>query len=259
MTTRMPAVFLGHGNPMLALLDTDVTRRWQMLGQALPRPKAILAISAHWYLPQTAVTAMAQPRTIHDFGGFPRALYSVAYPCPGDPQFAAEVARRLAPEGVESDLAWGLDHGTWAVLRHLYPAADIPVIQLSLDARLAPHRHYARAKRLASLREEGVLILGSGNIVHNLALARWEKDPAPYDWAERFDTWVRQRIEAGEHAPLLEMEAFGEDGQRAVPTPEHYLPLLYVLGVKEDNDSVGFPVSGIDMGSISMTAVQMGG
>ncbi len=243
---------------MYALLRNRYTEIWQTLGKTLPRPQSILVISAHWFIPETAVTAMAQPRTIHDFGGFPKALYEVQYPCPGDPALARRVAKLLAPLPVRQDEAWGLDHGAWSVLKHLYPDADIPVIQLSIDSRSDGRFHYKLAQRLAPLRDEGVLILGSGNIVHHLGVMLWEETAAPYDWAVRFDQKVRAAILAGEHATLTALNALDADGRRAVPTPEHYLPLLYVLGLQRNEDKISFPVSGIDLGSISMTTVQIG-
>ncbi len=254
----MPTLFFGHGNPMYALLRNRYTETWQALGKTLPRPKSILVISAHWFIPETAVTAMVHPRTIHDFGGFPKALYEVLYPCPGDPQLARRIAKLLAPLPVRQDEEWGLDHGAWSVLKHLYPNADIPVIQLSIDSRSDGRFHYELAQRLAPLRDEGVLILGSGNIVHHLGVMLWEEAAAPYDWAVRFDQKVRAAILAGEHATLTALGAFDADGKRAVPTPEHYLPLLYVLGLQRSEDKISFPVSGIDLGSVSMTAVQIG-
>ncbi len=258
MTTTMPTVFVGHGNPMHAIMPSRYTEAWESLGRTLPRPKAILAISAHWFVPETAVTAMAQPRTIHDFGGFPRALYQVQYPAPGNPLLAQRVADLLSPTPVRQDAAWGLDHGTWSVLKHFYPDADIPVVQLSLDSRGNGRFHYELARRLAPLRDEGVLVLGSGNIVHHLGELLWEASASPYDWAVRFDQKTRLAISAGNHDALLALDALDADGRRAVPTPEHYLPLLYMLGLQRSTDQVSFPVEGIDLGSISMTTVVMG-
>ena len=251
----MPVLFLGHGNPMHALLDNAYTWAWQALGRRLPRPAAILAVSAHWMMPHVAVTAMAGPRTIHDFGGFPRALYAVQYPCAGDPALARRVADLIAPQAVHADQEWGLDHGSWSLLRHLYPDASVPVVQLSMDASAPASAHYELGRRLAPLRREGVLILGSGNIVHNLDLARWEPEAQPFDWALRFDAWVREKIAAGDDRALLDPEAAGQDGRLSAPTPEHYWPLLYALGARLEGDRVSFPVDGIDMGSISMTGV----
>lgn len=210
-TTRMPAVFFGHGNPMNALQDNAYSRGWSALGAALPRPRAVLCVSAHWYIPETAVTAMARPRTIHDFGGFPRELYQVRYPAPGAPELAARVAGLLAPQPVALDHEqWGLDHGTWSVLARVFPRADIPVVQLSIDKTRPARWHFDLARRLAPLRDEGVLIAGSGNLVHNLHAYSWG-NPAvePYDWAQRFETTARQLLLAGEFVPLVEYEQLG--------------------------------------------------
>jgi 4,5-DOPA dioxygenase extradiol len=258
--TPLPALFVGHGNPMNALADNAWTRAWAALGARLPRPRAILAVSAHWYIPATAVTVMGTPRTIHDFGGFPRELFAVRYPAPGDPRLAARVQELLAPVPVLADEGWGLDHGTWSVLCHLFPHADVPVVQLSIDERAPPDFHYALGERLAALRREGVLLFGSGDVVHNLHAYAWGRHPQePYDWALRFEASVRQHLLAGEHAPLIDYVSKGEDALLAVPTPEHYLPLLYVLGASEPGERVSFPVEGVDGGSVSMLAVQIGG
>ena len=255
----MPAIFFGHGNPMNAIETNAYARKWNAMGRALPRPKAILAISAHWYVEQTAVTAAEHPRTIHDFGGFPRELYEVRYPAPGDPKLAARVQTLLAPlAGVASDGHWGLDHGTWSVLCHVYPDADVPVVQLSIDETKPPHFHYDLAKRLAPLRDEDVLIVGSGNVVHNLHAFAWGRHPAePFDWATRFESQVRELILSGNVDPLVDYESLGGDALLAVPTPDHYLPLLYVLGVRRPSDTVTFPVEGVDGGSVSMLAVDL--
>lgn len=255
----LPAVFLGHGNPLNALQENTWTKAWSQLGRELPRPKAVLSISAHWYLPQLAVTAMAQPRTIHDFGGFPPQLYAVSYPAPGAPQLAERIQRLLAPLPVAADDSWGLDHGTWSVLCHLYPAADVPVLQLSLDAREPARFHYDLGKRLAALRAEGVLLLGSGDVVHNLRLFGWGSRPrAPYDWALRFEQQVRDYLSAGEHDALIDYGELGEDAWLSVPTPDHYLPLLYVMGAAGREAPVSFPVCGIEGGSVSMLSVRFG-
>jgi 4,5-DOPA dioxygenase extradiol len=256
---RLPALFLGHGNPMNALEDNPWTRAWTRLGAVLPRPRGILAISAHWCTTGTAVTAMQAPRTIHDFGGFPRELFQVHYPAPGDAALAARIQELLAPLEVAADDTWGLDHGTWSVLHHVYPAADVPVVQLSIDETQPPAFHYALGARLKPLRDEGILVLGSGDVVHNLHAYAWGRHPQePYDWALRFETHVRERLEAGDHGPLIEYPSFGSDALLAVPTPEHYLPLLYVLGASAPAEPVSFPVEGMDGGSVSMLAVQFG-
>jgi 4,5-DOPA dioxygenase extradiol len=259
MRTRLPALFLGHGSPMNALQSNAWTRAWAALGARLPRPRAVLAISAHWYIEGTAVTAMASPRTIHDFGGFPRELFAVRYPAPGDPALAARIQRLLAPLPVSADERWGLDHGTWSVLCHVFPRADVPVVQLSIDETQPPSFHYELGARLRPLREEGVLLLGSGDVVHNLHTYAWGRhQQEPYDWALRFEARVREGLMLGEHAPLVDYPTLGRDALLAVPTPEHYLPLLYVLGASVAGEQVSFPVEGIDGGSVSMLGVQFG-
>lgn len=256
---RMPAIFLGHGNPMNALLANAYTAAWAAIGARLPRPRAILSISAHWYVPGIAVTAMDAPRTIHDFGGFPRELFQVQYPAPGDLQLASRVQQVLAPLQVRLDQEWGLDHGTWSVLRHVFPAADIPVVQLSIDDTQPPAFHYEIGRSLRSLRDEGVLLMGSGDIVHNLPTYAWGAHAAePYDWALRFEAAARALISKGEHGPLIAYESLGRDAFLSVPTPEHYLPLLYVLGAGIEGERVSFPVEGMDGGSVSMMAVELG-
>jgi 4,5-DOPA dioxygenase extradiol len=256
---RMPAIFLGHGNPMNALYDNEWTKTWRTIGRSMVRPKAILCISAHWYISQVAVTAMEHPRTIHDFGGFPRELFEVEYPAPGSPTLAGRISELLG-DNVDLDISsWGLDHGTWSVLAHVFPKAEIPVVQLSLHDSQTGNFHYELAKRLAPLRDEGVLIIGSGNVVHNLHAYAWgKKDVPPFEWAIRFDQLVRRAVSEFNHGPLVEYESLGNDAILSAPTPDHYLPLLYVLAVSQPGDSVSFPVSGFDGGSISMTSVQIG-
>ena len=259
MSAPLPALFLGHGNPMNALRDNAWTQAWRHLGERLPRPRAVLAISAHWYIPATAVTAVVAPRTIHDFGGFPRELFAMRYAARGDPQLAARVQQLLGPVPVAADHDWGLDHGSWSVLCHLYPQADIPVVQLSIDETQPPAFHYELGARLRPLREDGVLLLGSGDIVHNLHAYAWGRHPQePYDWALRFESRVRAHLAAGEHAPLIDYPGLGPDALLSVPTPEHYLPLLYILGASAAHEPVSFPVEGMDGGSVSMLAVQCG-
>ena len=259
MTSRLPALFVGHGNPMNALANNTYTQAWAELGRALPRPRAIIVISAHWYLPMTAVTATAQPRTIHDFGGFPRALFEYQYPAAGDTNVAHEVKAQLQPHDVALDYEWGLDHGTWAVLCHMYPKADVPVLQLSIDETLPAREHYRIGQQLAPLRDRGILILGSGNVVHNLHTYAWGKhEHEPYDWATRFEQQVRASVISGDHEPLINYEQLGKDAALSAPTPEHYLPLLYVLGTAHANDVPSFPVTGMDGGSVSMMSVELG-
>jgi 4,5-DOPA dioxygenase extradiol len=255
---RMPALFVGHGSPMNTLTDNRCTQAWRRIGQALPRPLAILAVSAHWYMPQLAVTAMAEPETIHDFYGFPQALFEFEYPAPGSPALAARVRDLLQPFEVDADMSWGIDHGSWSVLAHLFPAADIPVVQLSIDRSRPAQFHYDLGKRLAPLRDEGVLILGSGNVVHNLGMLAWDRPDAAFDWAQRFEQAVKDRLARRDHAPLVSWDSLDPQARLAVPTPEHYLPLLYAIATQQDDEAVSFPVDGIEMGSLSMLTVALG-
>jgi len=255
----MPAIFFGHGNPMNALLVNEYTRAWAKMGEEVPRPRAVLCVSAHWYVPGTFVTAMPAPRTIHDFGGFPRQLYEVTYPAPGDPALALRVRELLAPTPVGLDESWGLDHGAWSVLCHAFPESDVPVLQLSIDETQSAAFHYEAGKRLSALRDEGVLIVGSGNLVHNLHAYAWGRHPVePFDWAVRFEARARELLSARDHAPLIEYETLGRDARLAVPTPDHYLPLLYVIALQREADPIRFPVEGVDGGSISMLSIQIG-
>lgn len=263
---KMPALFIGHGTPMNTLHDNPYTQAWRALGRALPeKPRAILAISAHWYISGAAVTAMPMPRTIHDFGGFPQALFDYRYPAEGEPGLAAEVQKLLAPTDVALDQGWGLDHGTWSVLAHLFPQADVPVVQLSIDRARPPAWHLDIGRRLAPLRDEGVLILGSGNVVHNLRLidraammADGQGQGAAYPWAVQFNAAMRSAIAAGDDASLVDYGKFGEAARLAVPTPEHYLPLLYVMGARAKGEPASFPTDGIDLASISMLSARVG-
>ena len=259
MTSRMPAIFFGHGNPMNALQRNAWTEGWAAVGRSIPLPKAIVCVSAHWYLPATLVTAQERPRTIHDFGGFPRELYQVQYPAPGLPELAGRVRDLLAPVSAGLDEGWGLDHGTWSVLCHVFPEADIPVAQLSIDETQAPEFHYELGKRLSPLRDEGVLVMGSGNLVHNLHAYAWGRHAAePLDWAVRFESRARELLLAGDDRPLVNYEGLGRDAMLSAPTPDHYLPLLYVLGLRGEGDEVSFPVEGFDGGSVSMLTVRVG-
>ena len=235
--TRLPALFVGHGSPMNAIEDSEFRRRWQELGRTLPRPDAILCVSAHWETRGVFLTGAATPPTIHDFYGFPQPLFDVRYPAPGQPALARRVASILGGFGALVDPERGLDHGCWSVLVAMYPQADVPVVQLSLDSRQRGAFHYALAKELRPLRDSGVLILGSGNIVHNLRLADFRLDTG-YDWAVRFDAELRARIEAGDHATLADYHELGPDARLSIPTPEHYLPLLYALGLQQAGDEV---------------------
>ena len=258
-TRRMPAIFFGHGNPMNAIQENAFTEGWRSIGASIPRPRGIVCVSAHWYLAGTPVTSMEVPRTIHDFGGFPRALFEVEYPAPGDPGLAARVIELLRPVEVISDEGWGLDHGTWSVLCHVYPEADIPVIQLGIDETQPAAFHYEIGKRLGPLRDEGILVMGSGNLVHNLHTYAWGRHPVePFDWAVRFEKLAREAMVEGKDRILVDYEALGRDAMLAAPIPDHYLPLLYILGARHAEDIVTFPVEGVDGGSISMLTVQLG-
>lgn len=257
--TKMPVLFIGHGSPMNALADNTFTRTLNDLGKKIPTPKAILCISAHWMTEGTWVTEMAAPKTIHDFYGFPQELFNVQYPAPGDPAFAKLIRATVAKPKIQGDHEiWGLDHGTWSVLKHLYPLANIPVMQLSLDLSQPPEYHYQLGQSLNSLREKGVLIVGSGNIVHNLRKIRWEDDATPYDWAIEFDELVKKQIIQRDYQPLLSAALETPSGKLSVPTPEHYYPLLYTLGASDKNESINFIFEGMQNASISMRCVAFG-
>ncbi|MGD0697637.1 MAG: 4,5-DOPA dioxygenase extradiol [Terriglobia bacterium] len=259
MPEILPAIFFGHGNPMNAVTENVYTEAWRLVGEQLPRPKAILSISAHWFVPGTGVTISTSPRTIHDFGGFPQELYEVQYPAPGDSDLARRVQKMLAPLPVMLDNSWGLDHGTWSVLRHVYPDADIPVVQLSIDETQPASFHFELGRKLASLRGENILILGSGNVVHNLHAYAWGRHmPEPYDWAIRFETEAKEMMLAGEYKPLIQYEKLGSNAMLSIPTPDHYLPLLYVIATAQERETISFPVEGVDGGSISMLSVKIG-
>jgi len=257
-TPAMPVLFLGHGSPMNAIELNEFSRGWQQIGRSLPVPNAILCVSAHWETRGTFVTAMEKPRTIHDFGGFPQALFDVQYPAPGSPELAIETSNIITQAEVGLDERWGLDHGAWSVIRHLYPNADIPVIQLSLDYGKSPREHYELAAGLAALRKKGVLIIGSGNIVHNLRIIDWKKPDTGYDWAVETDAKMRQWIAEGNHQALIDYKKAGKAFEQSVPTPEHYLPLLYTLGLQGKNEEISFFNTKTIMGSISMTSVKIG-
>jgi 4,5-DOPA dioxygenase extradiol len=252
----MPAVFVGHGNPMNSVARNAWTDGWATLAASMPRPSMILSVSAHWYLPGTRVTAEERPRTIHDFGGFPRALYEVQYPAAGSPSTACRVQELLAPAPVVMDASWGLDHGTWSVLVHMYPDASIPVIQLGIDENASAAEHFQLARRLRPLRDEGVLVLGSGNAVHNLHAYAWGRQVVePYDWAARFERRLRELLASGDLDAVVAYESLGEDAALSAPTPDHFLPLLYVLAQHEEGESFSFPVEGFDGGSVSMLSI----
>jgi len=260
-TDRMPVLFVGHGSPMNAISVNDFVQSWRSLGQSLPRPKAILCISAHWETRGTFVTAMPKPPTIHDFGGFPKALFEVQYPAPGSVEFANETKAIISKTEVGLDQKWGLDHGAWSVIKNMYPLADIPVFEMSLDYYQSPGFHYQLAKELSPLREKGVLIMGSGNIVHNLSKVAWDKADEPeygYDWAIEANDTFKKLIIANRHNELIHYSSLGKEVQLAVPTPEHYLPLLYALALKSENEKVTFFNDKPVMGSLSMTSLRIG-
>ena len=259
MPATLPAIFFGHGNPMNALLSNSYTEGWRRIGSETSKPMAILSVSAHWFVPGTGVTISTSPKTIHDFGGFPKELYQVQYPAPGDPELTRRVQEMLKPLPVVLDNSWGLDHGTWSVLRHVYPDANIPIVQLSIDETKPPSFHFEVGKKLAQLRDEGVLIVGSGNIVHNLHAYAWGRHmPDPYDWAVRFEAEAKQMMLAGEYKPLIDYEKLSPEAMLSIPTPDHYLPLLYVLATRQAGENITFPIEGVDGGSISMLSVQVG-
>ncbi|GAO02908.1 4,5-DOPA dioxygenase extradiol [Anaeromyxobacter sp. PSR-1] len=256
---RMPVLFVGHGSPMNAIEDNRWSRAFRGLAPLLPRPRAILAVSAHFVTAGSVLTGQARPETVHDFGGFPDALYRVRYPAPGAPELARRAAALVAGDGARVVDGWGLDHGTWSVLVHLFPAADVPVVQLSIDAELDAAGHLALGRALAPLRDEGVLVMGSGNLVHDLrhAFAAWRRgDATPPAWAARFDADAAAALERHDARWLVDAIASPE-GRRAHPTPEHYLPLLYAAGAA-GADPVRFPITGFDMGSLSMRAALFG-
>lgn len=253
---KMPVLFIGHGSPMNAIEDNEFSRLWREAAREIPQPKAIVCISAHWETRGTQVTAMEVPRTIHDFYGFPRPLFEKQYPAPGSLELANQIVKLIKEATVLPDQSWGLDHGTWSVLCQMYPEARLPVVQLSLDRTHEPKYHYALGQQLRQLRQEGVLILGSGNIVHNLRMMVWE-DKA-FDWAVEYDAKVKQWIEEGEHESIIHYEKHGQLAQLAVNSAEHYLPLLYILGLKEKDEPVSFFAEKIWGGSLSMRCVRIG-
>ena len=257
---RMPVLFVGHGSPMNAVEDNAWSRGFRDLAKLLPRPKAILAISAHWYVAGTFTTGNDRPETLHDFGGFPEALHRIQYPAPGNPDLARRAVALVGETRASLRTDWGLDHGTWSVLVHLRPAADVPVVQLSIDGRLPAAEHLAIGRLLAPLRDEGVLVLGSGNVTHNLrhAFSAWRRgDRTPPEWARAFDDGIATAL-AGHDTRHLVHALDGEAGRLAHPTPDHYLPVLYAAGASDPKDPVRFPITGFDMGSLSMRSVILG-
>ncbi|MXP24985.1 4,5-DOPA dioxygenase extradiol [Altererythrobacter indicus] len=257
--SRMPIVFFGHGSPMIALEQSDTTATWKTIADRIGKPKAILCISAHWLTHGTGVTAMDQPRTIHDFGAFPQALFDVQYPARGAPELVARVTELLAPKPVFGDQKWGLDHGTWSVLVHAYPDADIPVAQLSMDVDISTAERWEIGKALRPLRDEGVLIMGTGNIVHNLPAMDWsDPNSPPYDWAERFNSTMLDAVMNDEPETVINFAALGADAQRSAPTPDHFWPLLYVLGAREEGEKAELGPNFIQHSSLSMTSILIG-
>lgn len=257
----MPVLFIGHGSPMNGIEDTEFSRRWTQMAKEIPTPKAVLVVSAHWFTKGTRITAMDFPETIHDFGGFPDELFAVQYPAPGNPVLAKETAELLHSAHVELDHDWGLDHGAWTIIRHMYPEANIPVLQLSIDYTKAPQYHYDLAKELNALRKKGVLIIGSGNMVHNLRMVAWNRlnDPGyAYDWAIQTNNQFKELIQADDHKALINYTSLGKEAMLAIPTPEHYLPLLYTLGLKNNKDNVSFFNDKAVGGSLTMTSVKLG-
>ena len=257
----MPVLFIGHGSPMNGIEDTIFSRNWSQMAKDIPTPKAVIVVSAHWLSKGTKITAMDFPKTIHDFGGFPQALFDVQYPAPGNPVLAKETTALIHSTQVELDHDWGLDHGTWTVVRHMYPNADIPVLQLSIDYTKSPQWHFDLAKEIYSLRKKGVLIIGSGNMVHNLRMVAWDKLNEPeygYDWALTMNEQFKNLISTGDYQPLINYESLGTAAKLAIPTSEHYLPLLYTLALKGPKDSVSFFNDKAVGGSLTMTSVKIG-
>jgi len=260
-TEKMPVLFVGHGSPMYAIEENQFVAEWRKLGDSIPKPKAILCISAHWETKGTLVTATQNPPTIHDFGGFPRELYAVQYPAPGSPQLAQKTKEIIKSTSVGLDESWGLDHGAWSVIRNIYPKADIPVIEMSLDYTKSPKEHYELAKELASLRNKGVLIIGSGNIVHNLRLVAWDKMNEPefgFDWATHANDLIKKHISSQKHNQLINYQDLGREVSMAIPSPDHYLPLLYALALQTENEKLNFFNDKAVMGSLTMTSLKIG-
>ena len=258
---KMPILFIGHGSPMNAIEDNEFSQRWQQMGKEIPTPKAVVVVSAHWLTKGTFITAMPNPKTIHDFGGFPQALFDVQYPAPGNPDLATEIKKLITNPAVELDHDWGLDHGTWSVVRHMYPKAEIPILQLSIDYYKSAAYHYELAKQLLTLRKKGVLIIGSGNMVHNLRMVAWDKLKEPeygFDWALEMNTIFKDKITNGFHKELLDYENLNKAAKLAIPSPDHYYPLLYILAIQTDNDEVSFFNDKAVGGSLTMTSVKIG-
>lgn len=255
---KMPVLFVGHGSPMNGIEDNEFSQRWSDMGKTIPTPTAVIVISAHWFTSGTRITAMENPKTIHDFYGFPKALFDVQYPAPGSPALAEETIKLIHKTAVVPDHDWGLDHGTWSIVKHMYPKANIPVLQISIDYTKPARFHYELARELNALRKKGVLIIGSGNMVHNLRMMDWHHPDAGFEWAVEMNETFKKLITDGSHDQLINFESLGKAAKLSIPTPEHYLPLLYTLGLQEKNDSVSLFNDKTLMGSISMTSVKVG-
>ena len=258
---KLPVLFIGHGSPMNGIEDNEFSRTWAKFGKEIPKPKAVLVISAHWLTNGTHITAMENQKTIHDFGGFPQALFDVEYPVKGSPELAIATSELITSTKVGLDHDWGLDHGTWTVVRHMYPNADIPVLQLSIDYNKSAQYHYDLAKQLASLRKKGVLIIGSGNMVHNLQMVAWDKLQEPeygFDWAIEMNTIFKEKIENNDFKSLIEYEKLGSAAKLAIPTPDHYYPLLYNIALRDTKDEISFFNDKLVGGSLTMTSVKFG-
>jgi 4,5-DOPA dioxygenase extradiol len=254
---KTPLLFIGHGSPINAIEDNEFSAGWKKIGKELPAPTAVLCISAHWETNGTFITAMEKPRTIHDFYGFPEKLFEVEYPAAGLPELALETKKLISKTNAELDSKWGLDHGSWSILKHIYPKADVPVIELSIDHYKTPRWHYELAKEISSLREKGILIIGSGNIVHNLGMMNWNNPDDKYDWGEEMNEKFKLFVNNNEHNSLINYSSLGKAAKLAVPTPEHFIPLLYILGLKDEKDQIEFFNDRIVLGSISMTSLKI--
>jgi 4,5-DOPA dioxygenase extradiol len=260
-TEKMPILFLGHGSPMNAIEENEFVQGFRNAGKTIPKPTAVVCISAHWETRGTKVTAMQNPKTIHDFGGFPRALFEVQYPAPGNPELAEQIKEKTTKTTVELDESWGLDHGAWSVIKHLYPAADVPVIQMSIDYTQPAKYHFELARELAWLRSKGVLIVGSGNMVHNLRLVAWDKmavDDFAYDWTKEASSKMKEYILSSDYSKLIDFQKQGNAFELAIPTPEHFLPLIYTLSIAEKNDKISLFNDKAVAGSLTMTSVKIG-
>ncbi|MFN5181477.1 MAG: 4,5-DOPA dioxygenase extradiol [Bacteroidota bacterium] len=259
-SAKMPVLFLGHGSPMNAIEENEFVQGFRNLEKKIPRPNAIVVISAHWETKGTFVTAMQQPKTIHDFGGFPKELFDIQYPASGNPELAKIIQSSVKKTSIDLDQSWGLDHGTWSVVKHLYPKADIPVIQISMDYTQNPKYHYELGKELAFLRNKGILIIGSGNLVHNLGKVAWEKinENFAFDWAIEASEKIKHEIKIGNHSALINYNRLSKSMQLAVPTPEHYLPLLYTLSIQDKNDPIEIFNDKPLAGSLTMTSLKIG-